>query len=300
MTGAGFGWKVFENAAESRSLIWHHNEEEIAMKLSTTLRTTKAAFMAATLAGALLSLPQASLAAAGRSGNSALAQDDSGATAAVQSKLNKKQFQDVKVSVQNGIATLSGTVDLYEYKADAEKRIHKMKGVEAVRNQIEVAGPAVSDQELQSKLGEKLAYDRVGYGNAFNAISISVENGVVTLGGHARTDVDENSAVSLASTYPGVKDVVNNIDVDPVSIMDDRTRALVARAVYGYPTLNKYAIDPEKPIRISVQNGHVELAGVVDSQADKDTANIRANSVPGVFSVTNNLQVVNQSTEKKQ
>lgn len=79
--------------------------------------------------------------------------------------------------------------------------------------------------------------------------------------------------------------------------MDDQLRLAVARAVYGYPTLNKYAIDPAKSIRISVQNGHVELFGVVDSQADKDTANIRANGVPGVFSVQNDLLVANQPSE---
>jgi osmotically-inducible protein OsmY len=145
---------------------------------------------------------------------------------------------------------------------------------------------------------EKLAYDRVGYGTtAFNAITVSVENGVVTLGGHAYSDVDKDSAASLVATYPGVKDVMDNIEVDPTSIMDDQTRLAVARAIYGYPSLNKYAIDPAKPIRISVQNGHVELYGVVDSKADKDTANIRANGVPGVFSVKNYLQVAGQPTE---
>jgi|HubBroStandDraft_1064217.scaffolds.fasta_scaffold62248_2 hyperosmotically inducible protein len=265
--------------------------------MNSVLRTTKAALVAVALAGALLSLPQVSLAAAGRSGIPALAQDDSGIAGAVQARLNKSQFKNVKVTVQNGVATLSGTVDLYEYKVDADKRVHKVKGVEAVRNEIEVAGPSVSDQELQSKLQEKLAYDRVGYGNAFNAIGVSVQNGAVTLSGHARTDVDKDSALALVSTYPGVKDVTNEIEVDPVSIMDDRTRMAVARAVYGYPSLNKYAIDPEKPIRISVQNGNVELYGTVDTQADKDTAYLRANGIPGVFSVKNYLQVASQPSE---
>jgi len=72
----------------------------------------------------------------------------------------------------------------------------------------------------------------------------------------------------------------------------------VARSVYGFPSLNKYAIDPAKPIRISVQNGNVELYGVVDTQADKDAAYLRANSVPGVFSVKNYLQVANETPEK--
>ena len=252
-----------------------------------------AALLATAIAAVLFCLTQASLAAP------AAAQADQGspATAAAEARLNHKQYRDVKVAVDNGIATLTGAVDLFEYKADAEKTVRKAKGITAVRNLIEVAGPNVPDSELQAKLGEKLAYDRVGYGNTFNAISLSVQNGIVTLGGHARTDVDKDSALALVSTYPGVKDVIGEIEVDPASIMDDQIRFAVARAVYGYGALNKYAIDPAKTIRISVQNGHVELYGVVDSQGDKNLAFIRANGVPGVFSVKNYLQVANEPSE---
>jgi osmotically-inducible protein OsmY len=259
------------------------------------MRTTRTMLLAATLAGALLSLPQ--LSAASGSGVPAQAQATNPAASDAAGHLNKKQYKNVTVSVDNGIATLSGSVDLYEYKADAEKSMHKARGVTAVRNMIEVAGPSVSDSELQARLGEKLAYDRVGYGNAFNSITLSVQSGVVTLGGHARTDVDKDSALALVSTYPGVKEVVGDIQVDPVSLMDDQTRMQVARAVYGYPSLNKYAVDPAKPIRISVQNGNVELYGVVDSASDKEVAGMRANGVPGVFSVKNYLQVANQTGE---
>ena len=66
--------------------------------------------------------------------------------------------------------------------------------------------------------------------------------------------------------------MVNDIQVDPVSFMDDRIRMAVARAVYGFPALNQYAIDPAKPIRIVVMNGHVELDGIVHNQADKEMA----------------------------
>ena len=262
----------------------------------TTKRHTAIPQMVATFAAVLLSLPQVSLAA--RSAG-AVAQDDNSVNRQVESQLNKSRFKNVKISVENGIATLTGTVDLYEYKADADKRVHKVKGISGVRNQIEVAGPTVSDQELQNKLAEKLSYDRVGYGNAFNAIGVKVENGAVTVGGHARTDVDKDSALALVSTYPGVKDVLDEIEVDPVSMMDDQTRLQVARAIYGYPSLNKYSMDPAKPIRISVQNGNVELYGTVDTEADKDAANIRANGIPGVFSVKNYLQVANKPTEAK-
>src|ERR1035441_2278300 len=200
-----------------------------------TMRHSRTALLTATLAAGLFSLPPISLAAGRGVGIAAFAQSGDSAASEAMSKLDKKQFKDVKVSVENGIATLTGTVDLYEYKMDADKRVHKVKGVTAVRDDIQVAGPEVPDQQLQAKLTEKLAYDRVGYGNAFNAISVSVENGVVTLGGHARTDVDKDSALALVSTYPGVKEMVDEIEVDPVSVFDNRIRRQVFDAVYGYP-----------------------------------------------------------------
>jgi osmotically-inducible protein OsmY len=97
----------------------------------------------------------------------------------------------------------------------------------------------------------------------------------------------------------GVQDVIDEVEVDPVSPMDDRIRIQVARSIYGHPSLNKYAIDPGKPIRISVQNGNVTLFGVVDSQMDKDVANIRANSVPGIFKVTNQLEVASEAPQRE-
>jgi hyperosmotically inducible protein len=213
--------------------------------------------------------------------------------------LDNKKFKDVKVAVRNAVVTLTGTVDLYAYKEDADNKAHHRKNVKGVQNLIEVGGSQVDDVTLRNKLAEKLTYDRVGYGTtAFNAFTIGVQNGVVTLGGVAYGPTDKDSAISLVSNYPGVKDVVDNIEVAPVSPMDDRIRLATARAVYGAPQLNKYAIDPAKPIRITVVNGNVTLSGVVDNQADKDVANIRANGVPGVFKVINNLQVAGSTEEK--
>ncbi|HVJ07775.1 MAG TPA: BON domain-containing protein [Acidisarcina sp.] len=246
-----------------------------------------------------IAVPAHAAAIADEQASSAAGQNDSQIQTDINKQLGKSRFQGIQATVQNGVITLSGTTSLYEYKQDADKKAHHVKNVVAVRNQIEVGGKEISDQELGQALAEKLQYDRVGYGNVFNAIKVSVQNGVVTLGGSARTPMDKDSALSLVSNYPGVKDVIDDIEVLPPSPMDDRIRLEVARAVYGYPTLNKYAIDPAKPIRIAVDRGNVELYGVVDSQADKDTAFIRANGVPGVFKVTNNLVVANQPTEKK-
>jgi osmotically-inducible protein OsmY len=257
--------------------------------MTKLLNSRKTLVLAAALFAALLTLFQGASAA-----------EPQDVAAAVRAKLNKSQYKDVQVSVDaNGIATLSGTVGLYEYKADADKTVHKVKGVTAVRNDIEVAGPSVPDSQLQQSLAEKLTYDRVGYGNVFDAITVQVQNGVVTLGGHAHDYPNRDSALGLVATTPGVKDVVDEISVDPVSPMDDRIRVEVARAVYSFPSLNRYAIDPAMPIRISVQNGNVALYGLVDSEADKEAAFIRADGVPGVFSVKNYLQVANQPGEKQ-
>lgn len=226
-------------------------------------------------------------------------QNDSQIQADLQKSLGNSKFKSVTVHVANGVVTLGGTVDVYDVKEQADHKAHRTKNVVAVQNQIEVAGKEVSDAELQRKLLEKIQYDRVGYGTtAFNAISVSVQNGVVTLGGHAYGPVDKDSALSEARYMPGVKDVVDDIQVDPLSPNDDRIRLAVARAVYGYPVLQKYAIDPGKPIRISVQNGVVSLYGQVDNTMDKDVANIQANTVSGVFKVNNYLQVAGQPEKK--
>lgn len=229
------------------------------------------------------------------------AQADAALQASAQKALSASRFKNVQVSVQGGVATLSGSVDLLDTKLNAEKKVRGVKGIQSTRNEIEVAGPEISDAQLQQKLAKAIQYDRVGYRTTpFNSISVAVQNGVVTLGGYVYGPPDANSAVALVSTTKGVKGLVNNITVDPPSPMDDRIRFATFRAVYGYPSLNKYAIDPGKPIRIQVSNGHVTLYGVVDSQADKNVAGIRANGVPGVFSVNNQLVVAGAPAEQQQ
>lgn len=263
----------------------------------STICGLRAALWSAALAGALAVVPQSSwakgAAAPADSGTQKVAQE-------VQNRLDKKQFKNIKVDVDpNGIATLTGTADLYEYKQDAERRAQKTKGVKGVRDEIQVAGPTVPDQELQQKVGDKIAYDRVGYGTTtFNSVTVNVQNGVVTLGGHAYSDVDKDAAVADASMTPGVKEVIDNIEVDPTSIMDDQVRLAVARAVYRDPSLSKYASDPARPIRIQVKNGNVALYGVVINKSDKDLAYMRANAVPNVFSVKNYLQVAGQPAQQ--
>jgi len=209
----------------------------------------------------------------------------------VQKQINgKKDFKDVTASVDDQIVTLTGTVNVYIDLVNLEKRIKKVKNVEAVRNHVTVSSTA-PDAELQEKLASKLRYDRVGYGNVFNALGLQVKDGVVTISGNVHDYPSRDSALAIAETMPGVKDVIDNIEVAPVSNFDDDLRLRLYRAIYGDPSLSKYAMDPQKPIRIVVDNGHVTLYGVVISDLDKQLAGTRANGVSGAFSVDNQLVV---------
>ncbi len=226
----------------------------------------------------------------------AVARYDNQIQATVTHKLAAKpQFGDVKSAVEDGIVTLTGTVDLYQRKLAAAKVARKTASVQGVRNLITVAGPNVPDEQLEQKLARKLRYVRVGYDNTFDYFALGVKDGVVTVEGQDRTGVGRDEALADIANMPGVKDVVANISVEPTSIFDDGIRVRTARAIYRDPVLSKYAIDPARAIRIIVANGHVTLYGSVDSAMDKQIAGMRANQVFGAFSVDNKLVVEKNS-----
>ena len=213
-----------------------------------------------------------------------------------QKQLSNKKFSGVHVQVQDGVVHLTGQVQRFADKDDAQQRIQKMHEASSIRNDISVAGAgSVSDAELFQKLSKQLVYDRQGYPSyPFNSLTLQIQNGVATVGGLVVEPVDKDSALGLIKNTPGITGVVDHIQVAPVSPSDDRIRAAEYRAIYGDPQFTKYAINPAKPIRIVVLNGHVVLTGVVDNTGDRDIAGIRANQVPGVFSVQNELQVAGQ------
>jgi hyperosmotically inducible periplasmic protein len=129
------------------------------------------------------------------------------------------------------------------------------------------------------------------YVDVFDNLAYRVDGNYVTLVGQVTRPILKTNAEKVVKGIDGVDKVDNQIEVLPVSFHDDRLRRSLYRAIYGSPSLNRYALPVLKPIRIIVKNGNVTLEGVVDNQADKNIANIRANGVHGVFSVTNNLRV---------
>lgn len=246
-----------------------------------------------------LSLPSFALGVLLLAGPAFSQADNSRLQADVQHQLNKKEFRDVQAQVAGDTVTLTGTVKLLSDKLDAEKRVKKTHEVSSINNQIKVAVPEnVSDAELFNKMGKQLAYDRQGYPSfPFNSITLQVHNGVALLGGEVVDPVDKESAVSIVTNTPGVQGLIDKLIVAPTSPNDWQIRRTMYQALYGSSVGTKYAVDPGKPIRIVVLNGHVTLAGVVNSQLDKQLLGTRAQGIPFVFSVDNDLQVAGQSSE---
>lgn len=158
---------------------------------------------------------------------------------------------------------------------------------------------AARPQDSQNSSREDAAMSREVYHqigllprlSVFDLVSYKVDDGTVTLSGEVTEPVKKSDAESAVKDVEGVKKVENNIKVLPLSPMDERIRRAEFRAIYSFPSLQKYAWYSVQSIHIIVDNGHVTLEGWVDNQADKDAAGVRANTVPGVFSVQNNLQV---------
>ena len=129
------------------------------------------------------------------------------------------------------------------------------------------------------------------YFGVFDDIAYKVDGYNVTLLGWVTRPSVKSDAEAVVKKIEGVEHVNNQIEVLPVSPMDDGLRRQLFASIYGYPALERYALGVQKPIRIIVKNGHVDLEGVVDSEGDRNLAGMRANTVSGVFSVDNHLTV---------
>ena len=132
------------------------------------------------------------------------------------------------------------------------------------------------------------------YYGVFDNLSYRVDGSAVTLFGQVTRPTLKSDAENVVKRIEGVDRVVNNIEVLPLSPNDDQIRLATYRAIYGQPSLNRYALNAVPPIHILVNNGNVSLEGVVANEGDKNIAGVQANGVSGVFSVKNNLVVENR------
>jgi osmotically-inducible protein OsmY len=156
-------------------------------------------------------------------------------------------------------------------------------------------------QKAEERLYREVRHELVMLPNLslWDNLAYKVEGRKVTLLGQVRNAALKSEAENAVKHIEGVEEVDNQIQVLPPSPQDDRIRVAVARAIFDTPGLFPYAMQSVPPIHIIVQGGHVTLEGVVNSEADRNLAEIKAKQIPGVFSVTNHLQVANTSAEKQ-
>lgn len=151
------------------------------------------------------------------------------------------------------------------------------------------------EQWLTREVGHQLV--QIPWLSVFDNLQYSVRGSEVTLAGQVWQPVTKDDAGKAVKGIEGVTKVINNIEVLPLSPMDDQIRRAEYRAIYGFPDLERYAMGVLPSIHIIVKGGHVTLVGTVDNQMDKNVAEIRAKSVPNVFSVDDQLQVRAARTE---
>ncbi len=150
-----------------------------------------------------------------------------------------------------------------------------------------------SEAKYREKLYKEVRHQLVmlPWYSVFDNLAYRVEGDKVTLYGQVTRPVLKSDAGAAVKSIEGVASVVNNIEVLPLSPLDDQLRRALYRAIYGYDGLSRYSVQAVPSIHIIVKNGNVTLEGVVDNETDKNLANLRANGVPNVFSVKNNLVV---------
>ena len=153
-----------------------------------------------------------------------------------------------------------------------------------------MAAPATSvQQQISQKIHKELV--TLPYYGVFDNLAYKVEGDTVTLYGQVLNPTTRSDAARSVAQIAGVTHVINNIQVLPLSPLDDQTRWQTYRAVFGSGDLSRYAMGANPSIHIIVNNGNVTLEGVVANRLDSQLAYTAASRVPYVFSVTNHLRV---------
>lgn len=169
----------------------------------------------------------------------------------------------------------------------------------AAQDQSMAANETLSP-ESEDKLVREIRHELImlPYYNVFDNLTFGLNGRTVTLNGQVVQPVTKSDAENAVKHIEGVEKVINNIEILPPSDMDNRVRRQVYNSIYSFGPLFKYGNMAVPPIHIIVRNARITLEGVVDSEADKNYAGVRANLVPGTFGVTNNLRVVSNNSEK--
>jgi osmotically-inducible protein OsmY len=200
---------------------------------------------------------------------------------------NLKPGTPISVSVQDQIVALDGTVSTLRTKRRVIDVVRQTPGVQRVDSTIQIAR-AENDQQLAAAVSRVLRqYPRMSVYDYVNGV---VSNAVVRLEGTVTDGLKQKEIVERIESIPGVQDIDTQIGIPPVSQMDDRIRLAIVRQIYGRGVLTNYS-RALPPVRILVDHGHVTLVGVVNSQVERQQADLAARQVPGVFSVENQIRL---------
>ena len=214
----------------------------------------------------------------------------------------KNQSKPLSTEYRNAVANLnvyarhvSNIIVVNLDYAQAREKLNRLDA--SALEPVAKDSPARQSSKLLTKASKSMEQRirtellKLPYYGAFDHLAFQVDGDQVTLSGDVSYPTLKMDAERVVSRVEGVAAVSNNIKVLPVSPNDNRLRLATYSAIYGQPTLVRYRLNPHPPIRIIVENGHVTLKGVVASDMDRTIAYMQANSVPGAFSVTNNLQI---------
>jgi len=159
---------------------------------------------------------------------------------------------------------------------------------------IIAATPALVNAETpEAYLAKQVRHElaMLPYYTVFDHLQFQVDGNTVILSGEVSRPVLKRDAEGVVKRIEGIGGIVNRIEVLPLSPFDDRIRGNVLRAIYTKSNLQRYALGARPSIHVIVKNGTVTLEGVVANEMDRTVANLQANMVSGVFSVTNNLRI---------
>ena len=223
--------------------------------------------------------------------------DDASARQRIEARLDKAGLGDqgqVDVNVQDGVAVLSGFTTTVAGQRDAEKAARKE--AKTVDNRIRVVPTEMEDADISQAVGNAvLGY--VHYG-VFDSVGVGVQDGVVTLKGSVLQPYRKQEIERLVSRLEGVRQIRNDIRVQPVSTFDDRLRVQLYNQIYGRGILQQFGSMVSPPVHIVVENGNITLTGVVNSQVEKVKLEQVARGVLA-FRVDNQVEVEGEKAEPR-
>jgi len=208
--------------------------------------------------------------------------------ALVEKELDKKDLRLVTVAVAGGVVTLTGEVQHLYARKQAVTQARKVKDVKSVIDQLTIE-TGMSDVAVAEGVAHQVR--SYSYFTVFDDINVMAKDGAVLLVGAVTTPNKAREIEDRVSRVPGVREVVNKIEVLPSSPSDDQIRVQLVYAIYRDPMFEQYASLTNPPIHIIVNRGHVTLTGVVGSQMEKTKVEMVARSIFGVFSVTSRVNV---------